>query len=166
MSKGSGRTRALQALDAASVPFRVHEYSLDGAGDEVLAERTYGEQVARAVGAEPERLFKTLLALASGDPVVAVVPVTTRLGLKQLARAAGSKKAEMMDPPKAEKMTGYKTGGISPFGQMRRLPTFVDETALLWDTVLVSAGQRGLQVEVAPADLVRLLDARVCDLAT
>lgn len=154
-------TRATQALRQAGVVFRVHEYRLMSHP----AEETYGEAVAASLGQAPERLFKTLVAVVDGAPVLAVVPTHQRLSMKALARAAGAKKAEMVAPDAAERLTGYVTGGISPFGQRRRLPVFVDESARGFETVFVSAGRRGLQVEVAPADLVRLLGATTADLS-
>lgn len=147
-------TPGIQALARAKVPYEVHPYDVDVGDDE-----TYGEAVAAAVGVPPERLFKTLVAEVDGDPVVAIVPVDGRLSLKALARAAGGKRASMADPADAERLTGYVTGGISPFGQRRRLPAFVDRSIGGFETVFVSAGRRGLQVEVAPGDLVRLTGA-------
>ncbi len=125
---------------------------------------TYGEAVAAQLGVEPDRLFKTLLASVDGAPVVAIVAVGDRLSLKALARAAGGRKAEMIPPDIAERLTGYVTGGISPFGQKRRLDVFVDDTIHRHDTIFCSAGRRGLQVEVAPSDLIRLLAATVAGL--
>lgn len=147
-------TRATEALAAAGVDFRHHPYQLDGEGD-----LSYGEAVAAVLGVPPERVFKTLLAEVDGRPVVAVVPVRSRLWLKALAKAAGGKKAEMADPAVAERLTGYVTGGISPFGQRRRLPTYLDRSALDFPTIYVSGGRRGLQLELSPHDLVRLLEA-------
>jgi Cys-tRNA(Pro)/Cys-tRNA(Cys) deacylase len=153
-------TPATEALTAARVPHVLHPYQVVESSD------TYGEAVAAALGVEPARLFKTLVAEVDGHPTVAIVPVSTRLSLKALARAAGGKRADMTAPGVAERLTGYVTGGISPFGQRRRLPVFVDETVGLWDTVYVSAGRRGLQVEVSPTVLVDLLEATEADLAT
>ncbi len=165
MAKSAG-TRAIQTLLGAGVEHTVHTYKLEErALAPVAAADSYGERVALAVGTDPERIYKTLVADASGEAVVAIVPVSGRLGLKQLARAAGTKKAEMADPARAERLTGYVTGGISPFGQLRELRSFADETVELWETIFVSAGRRGLQVEVAPADLLRLSGAVVADLS-
>jgi Cys-tRNA(Pro)/Cys-tRNA(Cys) deacylase len=155
-------TRALQVLRHAKVAFLAHEYRLGARPPE----DTYGEAVAAALGQSPERLFKTLVAVVDATPVLAIVPTNARLSLKALARATGGKKAEMAAPADAERLTGYVTGGISPFGQRRRLPVFVDRSAEGFATVFVSGGRRGLQVEVAPADLVRLLDATAADLVT
>lgn len=120
---------------------------------------SYGLEAAEALGVAPERVFKTLLARVDGRLVVAVVPVSGSLDLKALAAAAGGKRAEMAEPAEAERATGYVVGGISPLGQRRALPTIVDSTAADHDEVLVSAGRRGLDVALAPADLVRLTRA-------
>lgn len=156
-----GRTPGTNALHRAGVAYTLHAYAVPE-----QHEGHYGEAVAAALGVDPARLLKTLLARVDGELVVAVVPVAGRLDLKALARAAGGKRAAMAEVADAERATGYVHGGISPFGQRRRLPTFVDRTALLFETVYVSAGRRGLQVEVAPKDLVALLYARVADLAS
>jgi len=112
----------------------------------------------------PERVFKTLLAKVDGRLVVAVVPVGGSLDLKALAAAVGGKRAEMAEAAEAERATGYVVGGISPLGQRKALPTVVDETASSFGTVLVSAGRRGLEVELAPGDLVRLTSARLAQI--
>lgn len=151
-------TRALSALDRAGVAYRVHEYGHRGGG-------SYGAQAAAAIGADPRRVFKTLVTTVDGRPVVAVVPVAGTLDVKALAAAAGGKRAALADPALAERATGYVRGGISPFGQRRRLPTIVDATATGFATVYVSAGRRGLQVELAPADLIALTAAEVAPLA-
>jgi Cys-tRNA(Pro)/Cys-tRNA(Cys) deacylase len=158
MARPASGTPAIVALEGADVSFVVHPYELTESAE------TYGEAVAAVLGVEPERLFKTLIAEVDGNPTVAIVPVSSRLSTRSLARAAGGKKADMIASDTAERLTGYVTGGISPFGQKRALPTFVDETMELWDTVYVSAGKRGLQVEVSPAALIRLLDATVAEL--
>jgi Cys-tRNA(Pro)/Cys-tRNA(Cys) deacylase len=120
---------------------------------------SYGLEAAQALGVDPGQVFKTLLADVDGGLVVAVVPVDRSLDLKALASAAGGKRAVLAEPAAAERATGYVVGGISPLGQRRRLPTVVDESALSWPTVLVSAGRRGLDVELAPGDLVRVTGA-------
>ncbi len=158
--RGPAATPALTTLVGAGVAHTVHSYQIEEEGE------TYGESVAAALGVEPGRLFKTLVAVADGRPVVAIVPSSGRLSLRHLARLAGAKSAEMADPRDAERWTGYVVGGISPFGQKRRLPVYLDETALVYDRVLVSAGRRGLQVELASQDLIRLLDAGVGDLTS
>lgn len=126
----------------------------------------YGALVADAIGADPAHVFKTLVTEVDGALTVAVVPVTGDLDLKALAAAAGGKRAAMADRAAAERATGYVRGGISPLGQRKRLPTVIDETALAADTVYVSAGKRGLQVQLSPTDLVRLTDAAVAPIAS
>lgn len=152
-------TPAVDALDRAGVDYVLHDYDVDEAVGE-----GYGEAVADAIGADPEAVFKTLVGVVDGDPVVAIVPVTARLSTKALARAAGGKKARMADPADAERLTGSVVGGVSPFGRRRRLPVYVDGTAPSFPTVFVSAGKRGVQVEIAPDDLLRLTGGVVADL--
>lgn len=154
----SAGTPATRFLTERAMTFRLHSYVLDVPAD------TYGEAVAASLGVDPERLFKTLIAEVDGNPVVAIVPVSSRLSLKHLARAAGGKRAAMAKPEVAERNTGYVTGGISPFGQRRPMPVFVDETVVLFDTILASGGRRGLQIEIGSADLVALLEASLAAL--
>lgn len=149
-----GGTPALVALEKAGVPHTPRPYEHDPSSD-----LGFGMEVATALGADPAQVFKTLLASVDGALVVAIVPVSGKLDLKALASAVGGKKASMADKAAAERATGYVVGGISPFGQRTRLRTVVDTTALDLESVIVSAGRRGLQVEVAPADLVRLTGA-------
>ena len=156
---GAG-TPALVALATAGIAHTAHAYEHDPA-----TPLGYGLEAAHALGVEPERVFKTLLTNVDGRLVVAVVPVTTTLDLKALASAAGGKKAAMAERAAAERATGYVIGGISPLGQKTALPTVVDESVWLFDTVLVSGGRRGLDVELAPEDLVRLTAATVADVA-
>ena len=125
----------------------------------------YGEEAAAALGVGPDRVFKTLLAEVDAALVVAVVPVSGRLDLKALAVAVGGKRGSMAEVRVAERATGYVVGGISPFGQRRALPTVLDASAGRHRTIYVSAGRRGVDLEVAPADLVRVLDATLTDLA-
>lgn len=125
----------------------------------------YGALVADAIGADPARVFKTLVTEVDGALTVAVVPVTGEIDLKALAAAAGGKKAAMADRDLAEKTTGYVRGGISPLGQRKRLPTVIDQSALDGDLIYVSAGKRGLQLRLAPADLVRLTSATLAPIA-
>lgn len=149
-------TPAVTAVRAAGLEHRLHDLGAGHApGDE-----GYALAAARDLGVEPERVFKTLVADVDGALVVAVLPATETLDLRALG-----KRAAMARPEQAERATGYVTGGISPVGQRRRLPTFVDETALLWDTVFVSAGRRGLELELAPGDLVALTGATVRDVS-
>ncbi len=126
---------------------------------------SFGLEAAEVLGVDPARVLKTLLATVDGSLAVAVVPVAGRLDLKALASALGGKRAEMAQPEAAERATGYVVGGISPLGQRRHLPTVVDSSALAFGTVLVSGGRRGLDVELSPADLVRLTSAVVADIA-
>jgi Cys-tRNA(Pro)/Cys-tRNA(Cys) deacylase len=117
---------------------------------------SFGLQAAEALGADPQRVFKTLVAVVDGALTVAVVPVDAQLDLKALAASAGGKHAAMAEAAQAERATGYVVGGISPLGQRRSLPTVIDDSALGFPTILVSAGRRGLDVELSPADLLRL----------
>ena len=148
-------TPAVQALERTRVPHTLHTYDPEHAEG-----HGYGEAAVAALGQDPRQVFKTLVARVDGVLTVAVVPVAGSLDLKALAAAAGGRKAAMADPADAERTTGYVLGGISPLGQRKALPTVVDESALGFATVMVSVGRRGLQVELAPADLVRLTRAR------
>ena len=162
----AGGTRALDELRRAGVAHTVHEYATpERSGRDRDARPSYGDDAAAALGVDPGRIHKTLVATVDGRLVVAVVPVSAELDLKALADAAAGRKAALADPAEAERATGYVRGGISPFGQRRRLPTVVDAGALDWPTVYVSAGRRGLQVELPPADLVRLSGATVAPIA-
>jgi len=137
----------------------VHRYAHDP------RHASYGQEASEALGVPPDRVFKTLVADVDGQLTVAVVPVAGSLDLKALAIAVGGKKAAMADPVQAEKASGYVTGGIAPVGLRRPLPVVVDETALRHDTVFCSAGQRGLEIELAPADLVTAAGARTAPIA-
>jgi Cys-tRNA(Pro)/Cys-tRNA(Cys) deacylase len=152
-------TPATVALRAAGIPFTEHAYAHDP------AQTNYGLEAASALGLDPDRVFKTLLADVDGRLVVGIVPVTGKLDLKHLAAAVGGKRATMADPAVAERRTGYVVGGISPIGQKSAHPTVLDETAELWDTVFVSGGRRGFDIELAPADLVRVTGATIADIA-
>lgn len=121
----------------------------------------YGLEAADLLGVDPDRVYKTLVASVGGRLAVAVVPVSGDMGLKALAAALGAKTAEMADPAEAQRATGYVVGGISPLGHKRRLPTVIDSSIERWETVYVSAGRRGLELELAPADLVALTDAKL-----
>ncbi|MCD6638769.1 MAG: Cys-tRNA(Pro) deacylase [Nocardioides sp.] len=157
----AGGTPATVALTAAGVPYTLHPYHHDPQAT------SYGLEAAEALGVEAERVFKTLLVSLDrptggrASLAVGIVPVSGQLDLKALARALGSSKAVMAAPGDAERATGYVTGGISPIGQRRTLPTVLDESALAWESVFVSGGRRGLDLEVAPADLVRVTAALV-----
>ena len=148
-------TPAVAAVVRAGVAHTVHEVGHDPT---VIA---YGKEAAGALGVEPGRVFKTLVASVDGKLVVAVVPVTGELSLKALAAAVGAKTAEMAEAATAERATGFVVGGISPIGQRRRLPTLVDESATRWATIFVSGGRRGLELELAAADLVALTNGRL-----
>jgi Cys-tRNA(Pro)/Cys-tRNA(Cys) deacylase len=154
----SKATRATQMLDKAGVAFTVHRYDYDPDAERV------GLQAAEALGEPPERVLKTLMALVDGKPVCAIVPSDREVAMKRLAAAAGGKAAQMMKPADAERMSGYKVGGISPFGQMRAVPVLLEEAALAFDAVYVNGGQRGLQVRLAPDDIVTVLGAKVAAL--
>ncbi|WP_327676327.1 Cys-tRNA(Pro) deacylase [Kitasatospora sp. NBC_00458] len=151
--KGGQGTPATVALETAAVPFTVHAYDHDPAA------ASYGGEAADALGVPADRVFKTLVADVDGVLTVGVVPVSGRLDLKALAAAVGGKRAAMADPAAAERSSGYVLGGISPLGQRRPLRTVVDAGALAHPTVYVSAGRRGLEVELAPGHLVSLTAA-------
>jgi Cys-tRNA(Pro)/Cys-tRNA(Cys) deacylase len=142
-------------LTKAGVRFTVHAFEHDAKAT------SYGLEAAAALGVQPERVFKTLVADVDGVLVVAVVPVSRQLDLKALAAALGAKKAAIADPHLAERSSGYVVGGISPIGQRKQLTTVVDESALVHTTVYVSAGRRGTDLELAPADLVTATAAKV-----
>lgn len=162
----AGATRAIEAVRRAGVEHAVHEYAVhEAAGRERGTRPAYGDDAAAALGVDPRRIHKTLVAAVDGRLIVAIVPVAGELDLKALADAVGGRRAAMADVPVAERATGYVRGGISPLGQRRSLPTVVDGAALGWPTIYVSAGRRGLQLEIAPDDLVRLTGARVAVIA-
>jgi Cys-tRNA(Pro)/Cys-tRNA(Cys) deacylase len=152
-------TPATIALERAKIPFTLHEYAHDPKA------ASYGLEASEALGVPPEQVFKTLVAAVDGKLTVGVVPVNRQLDLKALAVAAGGKKAVMADVTAAERATGYVAGGISPVGQKRRLPVFVDESAASFAAIFCSAGRRGLEISLAPADLARCAGAafaRLC----
>lgn len=146
-------TPALVALTQAGVHYAIREYVHDP------GTTAFGLEAAEKLNVEPDRVFKTLIANVDDDFVVAVVPVTCTVNLKNLAKAVGGKKAAMADPVVAQRLTGYVVGGISPIGQKKQLRTVIDETCDLWDTVLVSGGKRGLDIELSPADLIAMTSA-------
>jgi Cys-tRNA(Pro)/Cys-tRNA(Cys) deacylase len=152
-------TPATVALAAAGIRFTAHSYEHDPAN------RNFGTEAASALGLDPERVFKTLVADVDGRLVVAIVPVTGRLDLGALAAAVGGKRASLADPAVAQRKTGYVVGGISPIGQKSRLKTVLDETAELFDTVFVSGGKRGLDLQLAPSDLIAVTAAAVAAIA-
>ena len=154
-------TPAVTALERLGLAFRVLEYQQDPRSE------ASGSEAAEALELDPHAVFKTLLARLEPDElVVALVPVTASLDLKALARAAGAKRAAMAAPADAERATGYVVGGISPLGQRRTLRAFVDETVTILDQCYVSGGRRGLELALAPDDLVAAISANVSDLAT
>jgi Cys-tRNA(Pro)/Cys-tRNA(Cys) deacylase len=156
-----GGTPAIVELQSRGVRFEVHDFEPDP------AERNYGTAAARALGVELERVFKTLIATVDDhNHVVAIVPVSGQLSLKELAAAVTGKRAEMCLPETAQRLTGYVVGGISPFGQKRSLPTVIDETCVLFDTIFVSGGRRGMDIEIAADDLVAVLGAIVAPIGT
>lgn len=150
---GTGGTPATVALTAAGADYTVHAYEHDP------AHPSYGDEAAGAMGVSPDRVFKTLVAEVDGELTVAVVPVAGTLNLKALASAVCGKRAVMADPAAAERTTGYVRGGISPLGQRKKLRTVLDDSASSHATICVSAGRRGLEVELAPGDLARLTGA-------
>ncbi|MEV7524437.1 Cys-tRNA(Pro) deacylase [Streptomyces sp. NPDC091371] len=152
-------TPAIVALTAAGVDFTTHSYDHDP------SHPSYGEEAAQALGVSPDQVFKTLVADVDGTLTVAVVPVSGSLDLKALAAAVGGKRAAMADPALAERTTGYVRGGISPLGQRRRLRTVLDASASRHATICVSAGRRGLEVELSPADLTTLTSAVLAPVA-
>ncbi|MCI0510823.1 Cys-tRNA(Pro)/Cys-tRNA(Cys) deacylase [Chromohalobacter marismortui] len=153
-------TPAIRLLERDDIPHQVLQYTHDA---QVTA---YGEEAVTALGLAPESVFKTLLAqLDDGRLVVALVPVMATLDLKGLAKAAGARKARMADPALAERTTGYVVGGISPLGQRKRLPTFIDDSALALASLHVSGGRRGLEIGLAPTALIDLLEATTAPLA-
>jgi Cys-tRNA(Pro)/Cys-tRNA(Cys) deacylase len=156
-------TAATSALERAKIPFALHEYTHDPRAD------SFGLAASAALGVAPELLFKTLVATVDGGTLgtlaVGVVPVSRHLDLKALAAAVGGKKAALADAAMAERATGYVVGGISPVGQRRRLPIVIDASALGLTAMYCCAGRRGLQMEIAPADLVKATGAKVADIA-
>ncbi|MET0281088.1 MAG: Cys-tRNA(Pro) deacylase [Steroidobacteraceae bacterium] len=151
----SKATRATRALQQAGIEFTVHEYAYDPDADSV------GLQAAAALGELPGRVLKTLMTLVDGMPACAIVPSDCEVSMKKLAAALSGKSAQMMKPADAERVTGYKVGGISPFGQMKRVPVVFEEQALAHQLVYLNGGQRGLQVRMNPRAAAQVLDARV-----
>ncbi|MEX5305954.1 aminoacyl-tRNA deacylase [Kocuria sp. CPCC 205258] len=149
-SRGAGPTAAVALLALEHVAFTVHEYVHDPAA------ASYGLEAAAALGRDPGQVFKTLLVVHERDWAVAVLPVSARLSLRAAAAALGWKRAALAEPRLAERRTGYVVGGISPLGQKTPSPTLLDDSAEAWPTVLVSGGRRGLDVELPPAELLRL----------
>lgn len=153
------RTRAIDQLQRLGIDFTVHTYEVG------TIDSSYGEAVAHGLGIPAERLFKTLVAQVDSRPVIGVVPVSGQLSLKSLARTVGGKRAVMAEAADAQRLTGYVVGGISPIGQTRRLPTVIDSSVRDHTTVFVSGGQRGVQIELAPNDLIDATGAAVAEIA-
>lgn len=154
----SKTTPATLALSKANIPFTLATYDYDPNAERV------GLQAAEAIGVPPGEVFKTLMLELDGKPVCAIVPSDEEVNMKKLAAALGGKSAHMMKPADAERLTGYKVGGISPLGQRKRVPTALDELAMLYDEIFLNGGQRGLQIRIKPADLVSVLNCKVADL--
>ncbi|CAH1043695.1 Cys-tRNA(Pro) deacylase [Halomonas sp. TD01] len=154
-------TPAINSAKHSGIAFQLHEYQHDAAA------QSYGLEAAEKLGVAAKQVFKTLVVSLDGKQLaVGIVPVTSQLGLKQIAKAAGAKKAAMAAPYDVERSTGYVLGGVSPLGQKKRLPTFIDDSAQTFSTLYVSAGRRGLEIELSPSDLATLCQGRFAALAT
>jgi Cys-tRNA(Pro)/Cys-tRNA(Cys) deacylase len=154
-------TPAVQAAQRAKIAFTLHEYAHDDAAE------SFGLEAAAALHVDPLQIFKTLIAQTEDAGLaIGIVPVAARLNLKALATAVGAKKADLADPAIAQRATGYVVGGISPLGTRKRLPTVLDPSALNFPTIYVSAGRRGLQIQLSPQDLIRLTRATTAPIAT
>jgi len=154
----SKTTRATLALTRLGIKFALHTYDYDSSADRI------GRQAAQALGIEPQRMLKTLMADVDGKPVCVVVPSDREVSMKKLAAAFRGKAANMMRPADAERLTGYHVGGISPFAPKKRVPVAIDQAALAQTSVYLNGGQRGLQIEIDPNDAVRALDAIVLEI--
>jgi Cys-tRNA(Pro)/Cys-tRNA(Cys) deacylase len=153
----SKTTRATQALQQAGIAFTVHAYEYDPNAERI------GLQAAEAMGADPSSVLKTLMVLVDNRPACVILPSDREVNLKRLAAALGGKGAQMMKPADAERITGYHVGGISPFGQKKRVPTVLEQSALEHAEVFINGGQRGLQVKLAPHAAAEVLDAKVAE---
>jgi len=152
-------TRATQFLDRSGVTYTLHTYDYDPDADSI------GQAAAAALGEPAGRVFKTLMVLADGKPACVIAPSDREVAMKKAAAALGVKQAVMMKPADAERITGYKIGGISPFGQTRKVPVVIDASAQEWDSIYINGGQRGLQVRLAPDDAISALGARQAEIA-
>lgn len=159
MATGHAATAATIELTRLGVAFTMHPYAHDP------AERSFGDEAARALGLSPDEVFKTLVVMVDDAPTVAVLPVSARLDMKALAACCGGRRAELADLALAQRLTGYVIGGISPIGQKRQLPTLIDEQAWLHDVVYVSGGKRGLDIGLATADLIRATSGTIAAIA-
>jgi Cys-tRNA(Pro)/Cys-tRNA(Cys) deacylase len=157
MAKG---TPATVALEKAGIAFKLHEYDYDPDAERI------GMQAADALGVSPQRLLKTLMAKAGGQPLCVVIASDREVSLKKLAAAAGTKDASMLPAAEAERITGYHVGGISPLGQKKRVRAFIDAAAMAHPTIIFNGGRRGLQIEIPPGDLVKLLNATAAEIAS
>ncbi|SKB26242.1 Cys-tRNA(Pro) deacylase [Sphingopyxis flava] len=155
----SRATRATRALDQAGIAFTIHSYDYDPSAERV------GLQASEALGEAPERVLKTLMLRVDGKPACAILASDREVSMKKFAALLGGKSAAMMPVAEAERVSGYKVGGVSPFGQMRRVPAVIDEAALAHSKVYLNGGQRGLQVRLAPGDAARLLKAVIAPIA-
>ena len=154
----SRETRATRALQQAGVAFTLHVYAYDPDAAQI------GLQAAEAIGESPGRVLKTLMAKLDGKPVCAIIPSDHELSMKKLAAALGGKSAQMMAPAEAERLSGYVVGGISPFGQKKRVPVVIEQSALAHGTVFCNGGQRGLQLELDPRVFAEVLGAKVAEI--
>jgi Cys-tRNA(Pro)/Cys-tRNA(Cys) deacylase len=159
MATGCAATPATIALTRLDVAFTMHPYAHDP------AERSFGDEAARALGLSPDEVFKTLVVMVDDAPTVAVLPVSARLDMRSLAASCSGRRAELADVVLAQRLTGYVIGGISPIGQKRQLPTIIDEQAWLHDVVYVSGGRRGLDIGLAPADLILATSGTIAAIA-
>jgi Cys-tRNA(Pro)/Cys-tRNA(Cys) deacylase len=155
----SHTTQGTLLLDKLGIAYTLHPYTYDPDAPRI------GLHAAEWLGIDPSQTFKTLMAEVDGKPVCVVVPSDTEVSMKKLAATFGGKSAAMMKAPDAERLTGYKVGGIGPFGQKRKVPTALDETAELYDRIYINAGQRGLLLSIAPADAVKAAEMIVADLS-